>query len=135
MHRIALLLIATASLCLANVILPKAGDEYARKFCVRVTLLKTSPEFVHLPVPTVQPLPQYPDEMRRDRLSGGVIVRFELDQDGSVKKWAVIKEYVPGFADSVKKAVAEWRFGPAEDYGGKPVAMTLDYEFEFAVEE
>ena len=129
-----ILYVAVAACAIADVTPRKEGDFFAASFLVRATLFKFTPEHVQLPLPKNQLLPQYPREMRRAGIQGAVVVRFELDNDGRVKTWSVTKEAVKGFAESVKAVVAEWRFGPAEDFDGKPVPITLDYEFLFLLD-
>ena len=125
---------AVAAFAIADVAPRKGGDFFAASFSVRATLSKFTPEHVHLPLPKNQLLPQYPHEMRQAGMQGAVVVRFELDNDGRVKTWSVTKETGKGFAESVKAVVAQWRFGPAENFDGKPVPITLDYEFLFSLD-
>lgn len=73
------------------------------------------------PVPTVQPRPPYPFELKRSGIEGEVLVGFIVDSTGAVRDPHIIRSTNSGFDDTVLNTVLKWRFRPGEK-GGAPVS-------------
>jgi TonB family protein len=56
--------------------------------------------------------PEYPVAIVRRQKRGAVLVRFEVQVDGSVKQPEVLKSSNPRLDASVLSAVSQWRFQP-----------------------
>jgi protein TonB len=69
------------------------------------------------PVPTFQPAPQYPFEMRRAGIRGEVLVRFIVDSNGNVRDPIIIRSSNAAFEEPVIQAVLRWRFRPGQKGG------------------
>ncbi|QCQ22579.1 energy transducer TonB [Desulfoglaeba alkanexedens] len=91
-------------------------------------------EVDQVPVPVSQVKPLYPYRARRLQLDGKVRVRFLVKEDGQVSGLEIVESVPPGvFDDSVRSALAKWRFSPGK-VNGKPVctrvATTIEFKFE-----
>jgi TonB family protein len=61
------------------------------------------------------PLPVYPSDLIRARVSGHVAFRFRVNADGSVADQSVLEASQGEFIEPAKSAVARWRFTVASD--------------------
>ena len=68
-----------------------------------------------IPIRTISPI--YPWELKRQKLSGQVMLKFSVDVDGSVSQIHVESSSHPQFADAAKAAVQKWQFKPAQRNG------------------
>jgi TonB family protein len=78
--------------------------------------------------------PVYPEEARRRRQAGVVIVHVAIGADGAVQS-ATLKR-TSGFAlldEAAVKAVRVWRFTPATVAGGAAIACEADVPVEFVL--
>jgi len=85
------------------------------------------------PVPVSQTHPTYPFEMRRDGLSGEVVVDFIVDAGGHVSRAFASSSSNREFESGAVAAVAKWRFQPGRKNGRAvnthmqvPVVFTLN---------
>jgi periplasmic protein TonB len=77
--------------------------------------------------------PQYPAKAARNRIAGTVVVRFEVDEDGKVKK-ARISRGIEELNNAALEAVRAWKFKPAVKAGQK-VQVTLEAPVTFELPE
>ena len=70
--------------------------------------------------------PQYPEEVFKKRVRGKVVVRLELDRNGTIQE-AKVMEGVPMLSQPVLEAVKQWQFLPTL-LDGDPVEVELDVE-------
>lgn len=123
----------------ANVLSPTDGQILARPYAVQVSLFNFVPRVDELPIPRMQPSPEYPLEMRRALMSAAVNVRVYLKADGSVKSVAIIRNTEVGnngklFAEAVEAAVRKWSYRkPAMGADNKSTEIALDYEILFTI--
>lgn len=82
------------------------------------------------PVPVRTTAPDYPAELRRDGLSGLVMVRCQIDASGNVTGTEVEKSSNPGFEQAAVAAVKRWKFKPAKQ-DGVPVTITVSIPIKF----
>jgi protein TonB len=87
------------------------------------------------PVPTYQPRPLYPFEMKQQGLSGQVVVELVLDTKGIVTSAFVISSTQRGFEASAIQAVSHWHFRAGRKDGVAvrtrmhvPIVFTLNQE-------
>ncbi|MBI5766640.1 MAG: TonB family protein [Verrucomicrobia bacterium] len=85
------------------------------------------------PVPKYQARPQYPFELRRQGITGEVLVDFIVDADGNVANAYARSSTRPEFEAPAVQAVSKWRFRPGRKGGGDvhthmqvPIAFTLN---------
>ncbi len=70
-----------------------------------------------LPRPVAQPAPDYPPDLRRQRVAGTVIITFIVDRTGRVQNPAVEQSPHPRLAAAATAAVRKWRFEPGKRQG------------------
>ncbi len=71
------------------------------------------------PIPLVKISPQYPPELKRNRVQGEVHLIFIVDEFGNVKRPRVSKSSNREFNENAIKAVRQWKFEPGEKDGRK----------------
>jgi protein TonB len=84
-----------------------------------------------LPVEVFSPKPRYPDFEREAGVTGSVVMKVLVDEDGVVRS----VETVSGtrhFADAAKEALNRWRFKPAL-VNGKPVRVWVQIPVNFVL--
>jgi TonB family protein len=74
------------------------------------------------PVRVSGPMPAYPEQARKDLISGVVILETVIDSDGRVAHVDVIRGVGGGLTEAAVDAVRQWRFEPAR-LDGEPVAV------------
>lgn len=89
---------------------------------------KTEPP---VPVRTVPPV--YPDELRRDGVSGLVMVKCHIDAQGNVVETEVEKSSNAAFEKPAVAAVKKWKFKPAKQ-DGNPTAIKVTIPIKFVFE-
>lgn len=85
---------------------------------------------VVMPKPLEMKQPVYPLALRKEGISGTVIVEIIIGIDGKVESARVIKAPDDRMNASVEKAARLWRFTPATS-NGKPTRMLQQYPIEF----
>jgi protein TonB len=74
--------------------------------------------------------PEYPDEARKARFQGSVLVAVEVDEQGRVRGVRVVKPAGLGLDEKAIEAVKQWRFRPATR-DGRAVAVPAQIEVSF----
>ncbi len=74
--------------------------------------------------------PDYPDEARKAKFQGSVLVAVEVDENGRVRSLRVVKAAGLGLDEKALEAVRQWRFRPATS-DGRPVAVPAQIEVSF----
>ena len=85
------------------------------------------------PVPVRTVAPEYPDELRREGLSGLVMVKCSIDEQGNVTETVVEKSSNPAFEKPAVAALKKWKFKPARQ-DDKPVAIKVSIPIKFVFE-
>ena len=81
------------------------------------------------PVPRAKSMPAYPDDARRQGIEALVVVKFIVDESGSVSDVKIVKGH-PLFDEVVLASVRTWTFEPAT-LEGKPVRMARMVKIPF----
>lgn len=81
-----------------------------------------------VPVRTVPPV--FPDDMRRDGISGVVTVSILIDEKGNVQEPKVVKTTHEAFSQPAMDALSKWKFKPAKQ-AGAAVAMRVNIPIQF----
>lgn len=81
-----------------------------------------------VPVRTVPPV--FPEEMRRDGVSGVVTVSILIDEKGNVQEPKVVKTTHEAFSQPAIEALSKWKFKPAKQ-AGEAVAMRVNIPIQF----
>ncbi len=105
--------------------------------CLAAGLLLVTPAFAQSksepPVPVRTVAPDYPSELRRDEVSGVVIVKCTIDVQGNVVEPSVEKSSNNAFDGPALAALKKWKFKPAKQ-DGAPVAIKVSIPIKFVFE-
>ena len=75
--------------------------------------------------------PEYPEEYRRARMIGIVVMQIAISEKGTVDRLAVIKSLAPEFDMAAVKAARTWKYKPAmQDGRAIPVLFYLTVNFK-----
>lgn len=85
------------------------------------------------PVPVRTVPPDYPHELRREGVSGLVMVKCSIDEHGNVTGTEVEKSSNAAFESPALAAVRKWKFKPAR-LDGSPVAVKVSIPIKFVFE-
>jgi protein TonB len=88
---------------------------------------------VEPPVPVRTVAPEFPAEMRAQRVSGIVTVSCQIDEKGNVIDSTVEKSSNPAFDPAAVAAVRKWKFKPAKKDGSAVairVSIPVNFNFE-----
>ena len=77
--------------------------------------------------------PVYPEEARKARISGIVIIGAIIDHTGAVKDVTVLKPLPFGLSEAATDAVKQWTFAPAT-LDGKPVDVIFNLTMNFKLD-
>ena len=98
------------------------------------SLLLVAPVFADAnrepPVPIRTVAPDYPTDLRHDGVSGMVMVKCTIDEQGNVVDPEVVKSSNGAFDKPALDALRKWRFKPAKQ-DGSPVAMKVTIPVKF----
>jgi protein TonB len=118
-----------------NVILRHMKSLFSSLFLAAAVL--TTPAFAQTktepPVPVRTVAPEYPDELRREGVSGLVMVKCSIDEQGNVTETVIEKSSNAAFEKPAVAAVKKWKFKPAKQ-DGAPVAIKVSIPIKFVFE-
>jgi protein TonB len=104
---------------------------------ILVGLLVVTPAFAQSktepPVPVRTVAPEYPTQLKRDGVSGIVMVKCTIDEKGNVTDTHVEKSSNEAFDAPAEAALKKWRFKPAQQ-DGAPVAVKVSIPVKFVIE-
>ncbi|HYP15612.1 MAG TPA: energy transducer TonB [Opitutus sp.] len=86
------------------------------------------------PVPVRTVAPDYPSSLRSQGVSGVVMVKCTIDEQGNVSETEVTKSSNETFDKFATAALKKWKFKPARQ-DGTPVAMQVTIPIKFVAEE
>ena len=82
------------------------------------------------PVPVRTVAPEYPSDMRREGMSGLVMVSCLIDEHGNVTDTKIEKSSNEAFASPAIVALRKWKFKPAQRDGAVvPIHVTIPIKF------
>ena len=132
---------APSSLVVSRAMTPHFGYEFAKRaldiVAALVLLALISPAFAQskteAPVPVRTVPPDYPPDLRREGVSGLVMVKCSIDEQGNVTETTVEKSSNPAFEKPAMEALKKWKFKPAKQ-DGNPVAIKVSIPIKFVFE-
>jgi TonB family protein len=89
---------------------------------------------VKAPVAIVHVNPVYPEEARRERISGIVILETLIDHTGVVKEVSVLKPLPHGLSEAAVAAVKQWLFKPGT-LKGEAVDVIFNVTINFSLDK
>lgn len=87
-----------------------------------------SPELIK---PAIMPV--YPEEARKGRVMGTVVLRLVIDENGTVVDATGLESPDPTLTVAAVEAVRQWRFRPATRRDGSPVKVVYVVTVKFAL--
>lgn len=103
----------------------EAEASETRKFHVGGPI--TEPVVIHKVNPT------YPEEARKNKIQGSVVVETEVSEEGLIESIKILKATDPIFEQPAIDALEQWRFKPAT-LEGEPVAVYFNLTVNFRLE-
>ena len=85
---------------------------------------------IEAPVAVSRVEPVYPEDYRRARVAGLVVLETGISENGTVENVGVIKSLAPGLDMAAANAVKQWKFKPAMR-DGKPVPVLYNLTINF----
>jgi TonB family protein len=85
---------------------------------------------VKAPRALYQPIPEYDDKARKDKLEGTVVLELIVTKEGQTRDIKVTRSLSPGLDKKAIEAVSRWKFDPATK-DGTPVAVKVNVETSF----
>jgi protein TonB len=86
------------------------------------------------PVPVRTVAPEYPRDLKADGVSGLVMVKCTIDEQGNVAGTDIVKSSNEKFDKFATEALKKWKFKPARQ-DGAPVSMQVTIPIKFVAEE
>lgn len=86
---------------------------------------------VNHPIPTHQPEADFPDKARREKLNGTCAVSLTVDSNGMPQNVEIVRCTDPVFAEPSLDAVSRYRFKPATNADGNPIAEDVEVEVNY----
>jgi periplasmic protein TonB len=107
-------------------------------FAVSCSSQKTTPHVaragvngVTIPSCAYCPLPEYSDEARKAKLEGTITVQAVVTADGRAEDVSVLQGLGSGLDEKAVEVVKNWRFNPARDSKGQPIAVEVPMHVSF----
>jgi len=75
--------------------------------------------------------PSYPAEARKGHIEGLVLLEATIGTDGTVTRTKVLRGEPAGLTEASIEALKQWRYEPARNAAGKPVAVIMTITFRF----
>ncbi|MBN2340156.1 MAG: energy transducer TonB [Deltaproteobacteria bacterium] len=86
------------------------------------------------PADSVDSMPEYPFEAKRDGVEGKVRLQVFIGKDGLVKKVRIISDPGKGLGESSKKHALQKKWRPALDKNGNPVDTIIVWTYTFILD-
>jgi protein TonB len=86
------------------------------------------------PVPVRTVAPEYPRELKANGVSGLVMVKCTIDEQGNVAGTDIVKSSNEKFDAFATDALKKWKFKPARQ-DGTPVSVQVTIPIKFVAEE
>ena len=77
--------------------------------------------------------PEYPDDARKAKIEGVVVLEGTIDTTGAVRDLKVVRSEPMGLTEAAIDAVAQWRYEPARDAAGHAIATQTTFTVRFAL--
>ncbi len=77
--------------------------------------------------------PEYPDDARKAKIEGVVVLEGTVGTTGAVRDLKVVRSEPMGLTEAAIDAVAQWRYEPARDASGHAIATQTTFTVRFAL--
>lgn len=102
--------------------------------CLVAATLSAAPTGRENPVPVRTVAPDYPAAMKNQGVSGLVMVKCTVDDQGNVAETAVVKSSNEAFDKNAIDAVKKWKFKPARQ-DGNAISVQVTIPIKFVAEQ
>lgn len=92
------------------------GNAVANESPIKVEGDVVAPKLVH------HVNPNYPESAKTDQVSGSVVLRLTINQEGEVEEASVVKPLLKALDENAVEAALQWRWEPAT-LAGRPVSV------------
>ncbi len=108
-----------------SAIFPVGTDTSGRDFYIAGLDGVSAPGCVYCPNPS------YPDDKRRDRVAGTILLSVLITVEGRADQIRIVKKLDPDLDRDAIEKVKSWRFKPAKDPDGALVPVRVQIEISF----
>jgi TonB family protein len=77
--------------------------------------------------------PEYPPGAREEKVQGVVVLDAVIDSEGFVLDVKILESPDDRLADAAMTAIQQWKFDPARDAEGNPIAVYYSLKINFAL--
>ena len=77
--------------------------------------------------------PEYPSDAKKAKIEGVVVLEGTIDTTGAVRDLKPVRSEAMGLTEAAIKAVAQWRYKPAQDVNGKAIPTSCTLTIRFAL--
>ncbi len=86
-----------------------------------------------IPIATFRPAPQYPFDLRRNGISGEVVIEFIVDTGGNVRDAFAVSSTNRGFEENAVRGISKWKFKPGRKEG-HAVTSRMQIPLDFKID-
>jgi protein TonB len=79
-------------------------------------------------------LPRYPEEARKNKTQGVVVLRVSIAADGRVTDVKVLRAPTDQLGGAAAEAIRQWTYEPARDERGSPFPVEIDVVTTFRLQ-
>jgi TonB family protein len=116
---------------LGSSVLPVISQESKLEGTATEKVFRAGVNGVGVPTCIYCPPPGYSKKARADRLEGYVLLDIRVTAEGKPTAIVLVKGLGEGLDEQAEKAVKSWRFTPAKDSSGNPVAARVQVQVTF----
>ncbi len=80
------------------------------------------------------PAPAYPEDARKERIEGTVVIQAVIGKGGTVTQTRVLRSLAPSLDQASREAIRGWTFEPAT-LDGKPVSVFYNLTINFRLSQ
>jgi len=77
--------------------------------------------------------PQYPEDAKKERVQGVVVLDAVIAEDGTIRETRVVQGEDARLIEAARTAVGQWRYEPVQDEDGKPLELIFTVTIRFAL--
>jgi TonB family protein len=78
--------------------------------------------------------PTYPEEAKKQKIMGAVLLEVVVDTEGKVLDVRILDDPHPLLSNAAAEAVRQWTFTPARKEDGKPVSVRMSISINFKLQ-
>ena len=95
--------------------------------------VRYDPETMSEPRVTQKVAPKYPEEAKKEKVQGTVILDAVIAEDGGIRETRVVQGEDGRLVEAARTAVDQWRYEPVRDANGQPMELIFTVTIRFAL--